>query len=107
MAGITPWAVGQLSPAWTIPMQRDNGAVMDLTGVAVNQLSLVMYNSLYVKTGTGAGTFTIVNARPGVVKYAPASADCATAGTFYVRVEINFNGTTPDFSDYTLWQINA
>lgn len=105
--GITPWAVGQLSPTWTIPMQRDNGTAMDLTGVTTNQLSLAIYNSTYVKTATGAGTFTIVNARPGVVKYAPASGDVGTAGTYYVRVEVNFNGTTPDFSDYILWIINT
>lgn len=106
---ISPWAKGQLSPTWTIPMTRDNGNVMDLTGVTANQLSLVIYTlsgGTYTQSGTGAGTFTILSAKPGVVRYAPASADVATAGTFYVRVVVNFNGTAPDPSDYILWIIN-
>lgn len=105
--GITPWAVGQLSPTWTVPMQRDGGTVMDLTGVTTGQLSLVIYSATYAKVGTGAGTFTILNARPGVVRYAPASADVATAGTYYVRITINFNGTALDASDYILFQVNV
>lgn len=88
-------------------MQRDNGAAMNLTGVTAGQLSLLIYNSSYAQTGTGAGTFTILNANPGVVQYALASADVASVGTFYVRVEVNFNGTSPDFSDYILWVISA
>lgn len=105
MSGISPWAVGQLSPSWVLPMTRDGGAVMDLTGVTTSQLSLIIYNSLSVKVGTGAGAFTIVNVRPGVVRYTPAAADVSTSGTFYLRVEVNFNGTTPDYSDYLLFQV--
>ncbi len=99
------WAVGQLSPSWELPLVRDN-RVMDLTGVTTGQLSLIIYNASKVQTGTGAGSFTIKNVKPGVVVYAPASADMASAGTFYYRVKINFNGTTPDFSDYIHMQIN-
>lgn len=104
--GITPWTKGQLSPTWTIPMVRDGGGIMDLTGVTTGQLSLIIYTSTYTIVGNGAGTFTIVSAKPGVVRYAPASADVSTVGTFYVRVEVNFNGTSPDYSDYLLWQVN-
>lgn len=108
MSGISPWRVGQLSPTWTIPMIRDNNVIMDLTGVSVGQLSLIIYNGSKVVTGTGAGTFTITQVKPGIVTYAPVSADIpVTAAQYYVRVEINFNGTSPDFSDYISWIIQA
>ena len=109
MAGISPWAVGQLSPTWTIPMTRDN-AEMDLTGVTTGELSLIIYTSAKVRAANspGVGTFTIEQAKPGIVSYAPASADIpSTAGQYYVRIEINFNGTTPDYSDLISWVIQA
>jgi hypothetical protein len=104
--GISPWAVGQQSPTWTIVCQRDNDTVMILTGVTTGQLSLIIYNSSYVQVGTSAGTFTILNAATGWVNYAPAAADSATAGVYYVRVVVDFNGTTPDMSDYIQWVVN-
>lgn len=102
---ISPWAKGQTSPTWTILMARDNGAAMSLTGVATNQLSLVIYNASFAQIGTGAGAFTIVNANPGIVTYAPATADSATTGSLYVRVVVNFNGTNEDMSDYIPWSV--
>ena len=103
--GITPWVVGQTDPAWTISMVRDNGAIMDLTGVTAGQLSLLIYNAFRQPAGTGAGTFTIVQAKPGIVQYQVDAADVATAGIWYIRVKVNFNGTNPDMSDYILWQV--
>lgn len=100
------WAVGQLAPSWEMELGRDN-RVLDLTGVATNQLSLIVYNSGKVQTGTGTGAFTINNVKPGVVTYTQTLADMATAGTFYYRVKVNFGGTAPDFSDYIHIQINA
>ncbi len=105
---ISPWRVGQLSPIWTINMIRDNSTIMDLTGVTTGQLSLIIYNSSKVITSIGAGTFTITQVKPGIVTYALASADVPiSAGTYYVRVEVNFNSTSPDFSDYILWAIQS
>jgi hypothetical protein len=104
---INPWTVGQLSPTWTIQMIRDENIVMDLTGVIANQLSLSIYNASKVQIGTGAGTFVITSAYPGIVTYAPASADVSTAGSYYLRVKINFNNTSPDFSDYIPWTLQA
>lgn len=105
---VSPWRVGQLSPIWTINMIRDNNIIMDLTGVTTGQLSLIIYNGSKVITGTGAGTFAITSTKPGIVTYQPASADVpSTAGTYYIRVEVNFNGTSPDFSDYILWAIQS
>lgn len=102
------WTVGQLSPVWELPLARDS-RIMDLTGVTTGQLSLIIYTSAKVvaSNSPGAGTFTINNVKPGVVTYSQVAADMATAGTFYLRVKINFNGTTPDFSDYIRIIINA
>lgn len=107
---ITPWTVGQLSPTWTIPMVRDGTSEMDLTGVTTGQLSLIIYTSAKVVAANspGVGTFTISQVKPGIVTYAPASADVpSSAGQYFVRVKVNFNGTTPDFSDYISWVIQA
>jgi hypothetical protein len=103
--GISPWAKGQISPTWAVVCVRDNGTAMDLTGVTQTQLSLVIYSSNYVQTGTGAGTLTVQNANPGRVNYVPAVADSATPGTYYVRVVVDFEGTSPDMSDYIQWVI--
>ena len=104
---ITPWRVGQLSPIWTISLSRDNSE-MDLTGVTANQISLIIYNSSKVVTGTGAGAFAILQIKPGIVTYTPVSADIpSTAGQYYARIEVNFNGTSPDFSDYISWVIQS
>lgn len=106
------WAVGQLYPNWELPLVRTDALgnitrTMDLTGVSAGQLSLIIYNSSKAQVGTGAGTFTINNAKPGTVTYAQASADMATSGTYYLRVKINFNGATPDFSDYIQMVVSA
>lgn len=107
---ITPWPKGDTSPTWTIPMIRDNNTLMDLTGVTANQLSVVIYSATYAILGTGAGTITIVNAKPGVVRYKPAASDSTTTaqlGNNYVRIVVNFNGTDPDACDYILWTVQA
>jgi len=101
------WTVGQLYPNWEMPLVRDT-RTMDLTGIANNQLSLVIYSSAKVQIGTGAGTFAINPAgiKPGVVTYTQVAADMATTGTFYYRVKINFGVMSPDFSDYIKIVIN-
>lgn len=100
------WAIGQLNPPWIIPLVRDNNTIFDLTGVTANQISLVIYNASKVPTGTGAGTVTIKSVKPGIITYTLASADVPTAaGTYYLRIKVNFGGTTPDFSDYITWTV--
>jgi len=104
---ISPWTLGQLSPIWTIVLARDSKP-MDLTGVTVNQLSLLLYNGNHAQTGTGAGTFTIIDTNPGVITYQLVTADVpVVTGTYYVRVKINFNNVAPDMSDYVTWTIQA
>lgn len=100
------WTVGQLYPNWEISLARDS-RIFDLTGVTTGQLSLLIYNAAKVQTGTGAGTFTINNVKPGVVTYAQAAADVASAGTFYFRLKVNFNNLTPDYSDFIHIQFSA
>lgn len=105
--GITPWAKGQRSPTWTIPMTRDGGKVMNLTGVTTGQLSLVIYTaSPLTQIATGGGQFTILSADPGIVQYAPATTDSSTTGNLLVRVVVDFNSTDPDPSDYIQWTVN-
>lgn len=105
--GISPWALGQLGPTWLIIMNRDS-TPMNLIGVTTAQLSLLIYNSSHVQIGTGTGTFTIIDSNPGVVTYQLVSADVpTTASQYYVRVKVNFNGTTPDMCDYISWVVNA
>ena len=99
------WTVGQLSPNFEMILARDN-RLFDLTGVSTNQLSLIIYNSAKVQTGTGGGSFVINNVKPAVVTYSQVAADMVTA-TSFLRVKVNFNGTTPDFSDYIKIVINA
>lgn len=104
---ISPFTSGDTSPTWTIPMTRDGGVAMNLTGVTTNQLSLSIYTaSPLAKIATGTGTFTILNANPGIVQYAPAAADSATTGSLLVRVVVDFNGTNKDSSDYIQWTVN-
>lgn len=106
--GISPWRVGQLSPLWTINMIRDDNTIMNLTGVTTGQLSLIIYNASHVVTGTGAGTFAITSVLPGIVTYQLVSADVpVTAGQYFCRVGINFNGTQPDYSDYVSWIVQS
>lgn len=106
--GVSPWRVGQLSPTWTITMIRDDNTIMDLTGVTTGQLSLIIYNSSKTVTGTGTGTFTIQQVKPGIVVYQLVSGDVpVTAGQYYFRVEVNYNGTTPDYCDYISWILQS
>lgn len=110
--GISPWAKGQTSPTWTIICERDNDEPMILTGVLTSQLSLAIYSSNYAPVATGGGSFTIISVgdlaskTPAVVNYAPVAADSATTGTFYVRIIVDYNGTSPDMSDYIRWEID-
>lgn len=79
---------------------------MDLTGVTTNQLSLNIYGANGALIGTGGGTFSIVSANPGVVRYQAVTADSATIGSNSVRVVVNFNNTNPDMSDRITWEVD-
>ena len=102
------WAMGQLSPSWLISIDTDDNKPLDLTNVTTGQLGFLIYNSSRVQISTGGGTFSIKNAAQGLVGYALGTNDVPTiAGTYYVRVKVNFGGATPFFTDYIKWVISA
>lgn len=91
-------------------MVRDNSAVMDLTGVTTGQISVIIYtsNKTVASNSPGMGTVTITQAKPGIITYAPASQDIPTApGQYWIRIEVDYSGTTPDYSDYIAWLIQS
>lgn len=92
------WTVGQLLPNWEFLLGRDN-RLFDLTGVATNQLSLLLYNISKVSIGTGGGSFVINNFVPAVVTYTQITADM-TVQLAYIKIKVNFGGTAPDYSDF-------
>lgn len=107
--GINPWPVGQLDPI-TIPLTQESKTV-DLTGLAANQLSVILYSTstvngvkTYTLIGASNGTISIVQYKPGIIGWTPASGDVAAAGTFAFRVKIN---TIPHFFDYIDWTIQV
>ena len=99
------WTVGQLTPNFELLLGRDN-RLFDLTGVTANQLSLLLYNASKVQIGTGAGSFAINNFIPAVVTYTQVAADMITT-LAYVKVKVNFGGTSPDFSDFIKIQVTV
>jgi hypothetical protein len=100
------WALGQLYPSWTIRAVQDNGQPLNLTGVTTGELSFLVYNANYAEIATGSGAFSVINAADGIVTYTFASGDVPTTpGTYYVRIKIIFNNTSPFFTDYVKWVI--
>lgn len=100
------WTVGQLYPNWEI-LLAPSSRTMDLTGIANNQISLIIYSSAKVQIGTGAGSFVINNVKPGVVTYTQAPQDVAMSGTYYVRVRMTiFSGSRSWDSDFIKLVLN-
>ena len=101
--GISPWRVGQVTPTWTFEITTDSGSPLNLTGVTAGQCSLLLYNAAFASVATGGGTFTLPTPlTSGLLTYAPIAADTSglAAGQYYVRVEVNFSGTSPFYSDF-------
>jgi hypothetical protein len=87
MAGITPWATGQLLPTWVISLVDDNGNPVNLTGATSAALSFLQGNSASV----GAGVAAVASPPTlGQVTYAPATADVVSPGTYKVFVNVTF-----------------
>ncbi len=111
---ISPWPVGQLSPI-SIPLSQES-KIVDLTSVLNSQVSVKIYSVaqssssgalVYTLVGTSTGVCVITQAKPGIIQWSPASADVAAAGTFALRVVVNFGGTTPQIFDYLPWTIQV
>ena len=103
-ADISPWAVGDTAPSWLITLIDKTGTPLNLSGVLSSQLSLIIYNAQFVQVATGAGGFAVTSS-PGTIQYNPAAADSATAGTYYLRFRVSFNGSKPQSSDYVQWVV--
>jgi hypothetical protein len=112
--GISPWPVGQLT-AIQIPLAQESKQV-DLTGQLNSNISVVIYSvavstttglPVYTLVGTSTGACSVVQNKPGIIQWSPASGDVATAGTYALRVKVNFNGTTPQIFDYVPWTIEV
>jgi hypothetical protein len=104
-SGITPWTVGDTSPAWQVTLIDNRGKPLDLSNVLVSELSLRIYNSAFVYQGNGAGTFSIPAGTVGTLQYQPAASDSATPGTYYLKFRVNFGNTEPLSSSYVEWVV--
>lgn len=81
---------------------------MVITGVTTAQITLLVYNASYVLIGTGIGVVAIIDADPAIITYALNIADLPTTpGQYWVRFKVNFNNTTPDFSDRISWVLQS
>ncbi len=117
---ITPWYVGQLSPAWVISLVPDKG-VVNISGLVTGNFSLLIRN---IGTATGAGsetsglgTFSAITAAVTTmvddelqiishasVQYQLASADVVVASKYHLFVIVNFvNGPEP--FDLGTWEV--
>lgn len=103
---LNPWAVGQ-QEAITIQLTQESKTV-DLTSVALNQISVVTYSvsmsasgvKTYTKIGTSTGVISVQQNKPGIIQWTPAAADVAIAGTYAFRVLV---GAHPfDYIDWTI-----
>jgi hypothetical protein len=100
MAGITPWTVGNLAPAWTISLIPDSGSVT-MTGLTTSNFSLRIRNNNTGVETTGAGAFSNITAASGAtpasVTYQPAAADVGTVAPFTLWVDITFSNGVESF----------
>lgn len=125
MNGLSPWTMGQMSPAIQAALYKQvqpgtPGAIAlpggllviphDLTGENPSRLSLIIYNSAQSQIATGAGSWSIIQYYPAVVQYAWAAADSTTAisstpGQYYWKIKVNFSGTAPWYTFFQPWTI--
>jgi|SRR5215469_8208700 len=107
MAGITPWTVGNLAPAWVISLIPDTGFVTT-TGLSAGNFSLRIRNNSTGTETTGAGTFSNIvtgsASAPATVTYQPAAADVATVGMYTLWVDVTFANGVESFL-IGLWQV--
>lgn len=99
MAGYK-WPQGNTHVQLPIALAQEDGTVYDLTGVALNQISVKMRTVLgnvkgpfVALTGTVAAIPT--PATNGIFNYHFSSADVANVGTYELLVDINY-GTGDD-----------
>jgi hypothetical protein len=105
--GTSPWIISQnhtqLAPSWTETLTTDSGSGANLTGLTTSALSVEFKNISNGTTTQGQGTFTIVQANPGIVSYQVASGDVAI-GLYHVRVWVAFSNGSQPF-EMGLWSV--
>ncbi len=114
--GISPTYIGYLAPKWTIQLVPDSG-VVDISGLATNNFTLLLRNKETGAKATGAGTFSNITASatntvndittitPASVQYQLVSADLVI-GRYDVWVTVTFsNGTQPFYMG--IWEVLA
>jgi hypothetical protein len=104
-SGISPWTVGDTSPAWRVSLIDSQRNLLDLSNVIVSQLSLRIYNAAFVYQRNGAGTFSIPAGTLGTIQYQPDPSDSATPGTYYLKFRVDFGGTEPLSSNFVEWVV--
>lgn len=100
---ISPWAVGQLLPVWTVTFTDDSGATLNLTGAT---LTLQIRNKSSGAVTSGAGSFVVTSASTGLATYSPDAADVAAAGEYEVRGVATIGGKEV-MTDWQYWEITA
>lgn len=104
--GISPWIKSasktQLAPSWTEALTTDSGTA-NLTGLDASALSVEFKNVSNGRVTQGQGTFSIIQADPGIISYQVAAND-VNIGNYGVRVWVTFaNG--PECFDLGIWPV--
>jgi hypothetical protein len=109
LIGNSPRYTGHVSPAYQKFLKDDGGAVINLTGVLPAAFALLMVNqSNPLSVKTGAGTFSVIApATQGLMSYAYAANDLASAGNWYLFITVALTGeASPRVFDPDLLTIN-
>ena len=104
--GISPWIKSsqtQLAPAWTETLTTDSGTGANLTGLTTSALSVEFKNISNGNVTQGQGTFTIVQANPGIITYQVATND-VNIGMYRVRVWVTYSNG-PAAYDLGIWYV--
>ena len=107
--GISPWYLGDTSPAWQISLMLDTGVFSTASLTPANFLLSIHNDDIDTKT-TGTGTFqTLVAATittPASIIYVPSVADTSTIGDFTLSVVITYpNGTRQTLKIQETWRV--
>jgi len=100
---ISPFAVGQLLPVMQVQLFTEGstptaqGVPLDITGLTFGNFTLNIYNVITKTDQLGQGSFIIVNASQGIIRYAWALGDTSAAGTYQLFVTATYSGNPLTF----------
>jgi hypothetical protein len=89
--GATPDYVGSYGRPWIINLNTDSG-FDDITGVASNNISIIVRNTGVNPPTGGAstGAITIISAFPAQISWQPTSSDYSAGGSFNIVPQVTF-----------------